>query len=157
EAPLPAQPLQKVEAQLLAVQVAVEVEQVGLDQLAAPGLESGPHADADGCRRGGVERRGAAGHAGVYAVAGTGERLVGNEVGGREAEFAPARIAAHDLPRQLERHAQQVVCIAHLAGQHQAANVAGGDDLPVDLEQPVYERLKSRVGGEQARIALGLV
>src|SRR6195256_854702 len=50
EAPLAAQPREEVQAQLAAVQVAIEVEQVGLDQLAAAGLEGGAHADADGRR-----------------------------------------------------------------------------------------------------------
>ena len=44
----------------------------------------------------------AVGEARVDAVAGAGERLVGDEVGGREAELAPALVAVHDLAAQLE-------------------------------------------------------
>ena len=53
EAPLAAQPREEVQAQLAAVEVAVEVEDVGLDQLAAAGVEGRAHADAD---RGGAGR-----------------------------------------------------------------------------------------------------
>src|SRR2546427_1522761 len=48
EATLAAQSREEVQAQLAAVQVALEVEQVGLDQLPAAGLEGGAHADAHG-------------------------------------------------------------------------------------------------------------
>src|SRR3712207_8786803 len=40
--------LEEVEPQLAAVEVALEVEQVGLDEQPAAGLERGPHADVDG-------------------------------------------------------------------------------------------------------------
>ena len=87
----------KSQAQLAAVEVAVEVEDVGLDQLAAAGLEGRAHADADG-RRASTRRA----EARVDAVPGAHERLVGDEVGGREAELAPALVAVHDLAAQLE-------------------------------------------------------
>src|SRR5918911_5459928 len=50
EALFAAQPLEELEAQRLAVEVAVEVEQVGLDELAPAGDEHGPHADVRGRR-----------------------------------------------------------------------------------------------------------
>src|SRR5512132_452830 len=55
EAPLAAQPLEEVEPQVLAVQIGLDVDDVGLDQHPAPGVESRPHADVDRRRvRGGV-------------------------------------------------------------------------------------------------------
>src|SRR6202020_3291463 len=48
EAPLPAQALQELQSQRLVVEVALEVEDVGLYQLSPAGLECGSHADADG-------------------------------------------------------------------------------------------------------------
>ena len=46
---------------------------------------------------------------------------------------------------------------ADLAGEHEAADVARGDDLAVDLEQRVHDRGEALVGGEQPRVALRLV
>src|SRR6185437_11376332 len=77
EAALAAQPLDELERQRLAVEVAVEVEDVGLDQLAATGVERGPHTDRDGARA-------TVGETGVDAVAGVGQRLLRHEVGRRE-------------------------------------------------------------------------
>ena len=99
-----------------AVEIAVEVQQVGLDQLAAAGLERRAHADADGGRR---SARPSA-QARVDAVAGAHERLVGDQVGGREAQLAPALVAVHDLAAQLERRAEQAVGLIDLAGEHAA-------------------------------------
>src|SRR5205823_10607837 len=86
EAPLASQAPYELHAQLAAVQVAVEVEDEDLDQLAASGVEGRPHADAD---RGGQ----AVGEARVHAMPGTGERLIGHEVGRREAKLTPAAVA----------------------------------------------------------------
>src|SRR5437764_15286096 len=47
EQPLAAQALDEVDAKLRAIQVPFEVDQVGLDQHAAPGLELRAHADVD--------------------------------------------------------------------------------------------------------------
>src|SRR5919108_3120771 len=50
EALLAAQPLEELQAQRLVVEVAVEVEQERLDELAAAGDEHGPHAHVRGRR-----------------------------------------------------------------------------------------------------------
>ena len=105
EAPLAAQALEELEAQRAAVQVAVEVEQVGLDQLAPAGLEGRAHADAH-------RRRAAVCEAGVHAVAGACERLLGDQVGGRKAQLAPALVAVHHLAAELEGRPEQPVGLA---------------------------------------------
>ncbi len=71
--------------------------------------------------------------------------------------FAPAFVSVHDFAAQLEARPQQPVGLGDLAGEHQAADVAGGDDLAVDLEQRVHDGRKARVGGQQPRVALCLV
>ncbi len=79
EAALAPQALQKVQTQLLPVQLAVEVEDVCLDQLTSAGLKCWAHADAHRGRAwagggvGGLIRK-----ARIDAVAGTRERLIGN-------------------------------------------------------------------------------
>src|SRR5438128_4815137 len=143
EAPLAAQSRKEVQAQLAAVQVALEVEQVGLDQLAAAGLEGGTDADAHG-------RRPPAGQTRVHAVPGTCVGLLGNQVGGGKAERAPAVVAPRHLAAEPKRRPQQAACLGHVPSQQQATDVAGGDDLAVDLEQRVHERGEALVGSEQA-------
>ena len=49
----------------------------------------------------------------VDAVAGARERLVGDQVGGRKAQLAPALVAVGDLAAQLERRAEQPVGLGH--------------------------------------------
>src|ERR671933_1372436 len=87
EAPLAAEALEEVQAQLATVEVALEVEQVGLHEEPAPGLERGAHADVDGRQAADVAHLGAAG---VDAVAGDDERGVRDEVRGGIAQRAPA-------------------------------------------------------------------
>ena len=94
------------------------------------------------------------GQAGVDAVPGTHQRLLGNQVRGREAELATALVAVDHLAAQLEGRAEEVRGLIDLAGQHQAAYVAGGDDLAVDLEQRVHDRLEAPVGCQELGIAL---
>src|ERR1700740_246199 len=128
EAALAAKALHELEAQIRAGEVAVEVQQEGLDQFAAAGLKSGPHADAD---RG----RAVVGQARIHAVARARVRLVGDQVGGREAERAAALVAALDLAAELKARAEKAVRLRHVAGQPQAADVARGHDLARDLRQ----------------------
>src|SRR5436190_7030623 len=111
KAPLAAQALDEVKPQLAPVEVALEVQQIGLDQLAAARLEGGAHADADG-------RRTAVGEAGIDAVARAGQGLVGDQVGGRKAQLTATFVAAHDLAAELEGRPQQAVGGGHVAGQH---------------------------------------
>ena len=113
----------------LAVEVDVAVEQVGLDQHRPARAEGRAHADAD-------RRAGAVGARGVDAVAGADELLVGDEVGGREAERA-ARAGRRARPRRAAGTARRASARRwlHLAGQHERADVAGGDDLAVDLDE----------------------
>src|ERR1019366_9311685 len=150
EAALAAQAREELEAQIAPVEVAVEVEDVGLDQLTAAGLEGRTHADADSCRA-------PVGQAGVDAVPGAHERLVRHEVGRGEAQLAAASVSADDLPPHLEGAAEQPVRLGHLAGEDEAANVAGGDDLAVDLEQRMHDGSEARVGRQQPRVTLSLV
>src|SRR3954452_11114700 len=90
EAPLAAQALDELDGELLAVEIALPVDEVGLDQLVAAGLELGPHADVDG-------RRHPVGPCRVHPVAGNHVALRRHEVGGREAQLAPALVAVDDL------------------------------------------------------------
>src|SRR4051812_10582716 len=130
EAPLAAQAGQEREPDLAVVEVALEVEQVGLDEHPAPGDEGGADADR---RRGGppaplpVLLEGRA--AGVDAVAGVDERVVGNEVRGRVAELAPALVAVDDRAAELEGRAEEAVGLLQVARDDQAADVRRGDDL----------------------------
>src|SRR5438105_11599527 len=113
KAPLATQSRKEVQAQLAAVQVALEVEQVGLDQLAAAGLEGGTDADAHG-------RRPPVGQTRVHAVAGTCVRLLGNQVGGGKAEPALAFVPPRHLAAEPKRRPQQTACLGHVPGQQQA-------------------------------------
>ena len=90
-------------------------------------------------------------------MAGAYERVLGDQVGGREAQLAPALIAVHDLTAQLEGRAEEVRGLIDLAGRHQAADVAGGDDLAVHLQQRLHDGLEALVGRQQARVALRAV
>ncbi len=150
EAPLAAQALDELEAQALPVEIAVEVEQICLDQLAAPRFEGRAYADRDG-------RSAAVGKARVDAVTRTHVVLLRDQVRRRKAELAPALVAVHDLAAQLEGAAEQPVRLAQLAGEHKAADMARGDDLAVDLEQGVHGRREALVGLQQPRVALRLV
>ncbi len=93
----------------------------------------------------------------VHAVPRTGKILLGYEIRGGKPELAATLVAVGDLAAYLERGAEEVRRLSDLAGEQEAANVAGGDDLTVDLEQRVHDRGEANVGGEQPRIALGLV
>ena len=93
EAALAAQALEEIQAQLAAVDVAVEVEQERLDEQAAAGDEGRAHADIDG---GDVRLAVDFGAAGVDPVVGDDQARVGHEVGGREAERAAALVAVGD-------------------------------------------------------------
>ena len=144
EALLAAHPLQEGDAQRLAVEVALEVDQVRLDQQAAAGLEGGPHPHV---HRGGVAVR----PGGVDAVAGSHEPVVGHEVGRGHAELAPAPVAAHDLALEQERAAEELGGLRHLAGGHEAADVAGGDRLAGHLHERHHAGLELRAAPAAAR------
>src|SRR3954463_10108710 len=129
EALLTAQPLEELEAQRLAVEVAVEVEQERLDELAPARDEHGPYADVrrrrvDAPRR---DRRAAR----VHAVPRRHVPVLRQEVRRREAELAPALVAVHDLAGDRERRAEQLVGVLDSAAEHEPADVARRDDLPV--------------------------
>src|SRR3954467_9941269 len=153
EAPLAAQPGEEGDPQLALVEVALEVEQESLDEHAAAGDEGRPHADAG-------RRRPPApltvllegGAAGVDAVAGVDERVVGDEVGGRVAELAAALVAMDDASPQLERRAQEAVGLLELAGDHQPADVRGGDDLAVHLDERYDARLEGGLAAPGVRV-----
>ena len=90
-------------------------------------------------------------------MARAGEGLVGDQVGGRKAQLTAAFVAAHDRAAELEGRPQQAVGGGHVARQHEAADVARGDDLAVDLQQRMDVCGEALVGGEHARVALCLV
>src|SRR4051812_40610688 len=141
EAPLAAQPLEELDRELFAVQIAVPVDQVGLDELMAAGLELRAHAD--------VDRRGnAVGPRGVDTVARDDEALRRDEVRRREAELAAALVAVHHLAGHGERRAQQLAGVLDGPTEHQAADVARRDDLAVDLEQRLDVDLETAVGAQ---------
>src|SRR3954470_9564722 len=152
---LSAQPLEELEAQRLAVDVGVEVEQERLDELAPPGHEHRPHPDVRGrrVRAAGGDRRAAR----VHAVAGRDEPVGGQQVRRGEAELAPALVAVDDLARDRERRAEQLVGVLDGAAEDEPADVARGDDLAVDLEQRHDAGLEPPVGGEAVGVALGAV
>ena len=95
--------------------------------------------------------------AGVDPVSGAHERLLGYEVCGREAELAPALIAVCDNAGELKARAEQAVGLPHLPGQHEATDVARGDDLAIDLQQRMHDGVKALIGKQQAGIALRLM
>src|SRR4051794_9036410 len=109
---LAAQALDEGDAQSVAVEVLFAVDQVGLDQDAAAALEGRADTDVDG---GGD----AVGESGVDAVAGDDEAVVGDDVGGREAELASALIARDDFALDHERGAEAATGSVHLAGGDQ--------------------------------------
>ncbi len=90
-------------------------------------------------------------------MAGAHERLLGHEVGGREAQLATALVAVGNDAGELEARTEQTVGLRDLPGQHETANVAGGDDLAIDLQQRVHDGREALIGEQQAGIALSLV
>ena len=104
ERALPAQALEELELELRAVEVAAEVEQVGLDR-ARRGRSRTSGARRCSPRRGSCRSA----QARVDAVAGRDEARVGDEVRGRVAERAPALVAVHDLAGR-SRTARRAAC-----------------------------------------------
>ena len=145
EAPLAAEALEELQPQLLAVEVAVEVEQERLDE------QRRGRSRTSGARRSrpppSTPRRRHARAAGVDAVVGDDERRVGDEVRGREAERAPALVAVGDRSRA-SRTARRAAAppSATVAGGDQAADVRRGDDLAVDLDQLRRRASRTRPG-----------
>src|SRR3954447_10091376 len=155
EALLPPQALEELHPQRRAVEVAVEVHEEGLDELAAAGDEHRAHADV----RGG-DVHGAVGGpraAGVDAVAGDDVAIDGDEVGRREAQRAPALVAVGDLAGDREGSAQQLVGVLDRAAEHQPADVAGRHHLAVDLEQVHDACLEAAIAAQQLLAAGRLV
>ena len=68
-------------------------------------------------------------------------------------ERAAALIALDDLAAELERRAEEPGGGLDLAGQHESADVARGDDLAVDLDQRHDPRLEPPVRGQHLGIA----
>src|SRR3954469_16294828 len=100
EAALPAQALAEVHAQRRVVEVALEVQDVGLDQLVAPGLELRADPDVD-------RRRAPVDQAGVDPVPRRDVAGGRQEVGGGEAEVAAAGVAVGHRAGHHERGPQQ--------------------------------------------------
>src|SRR6476469_775483 len=112
---LAAQPLDEGDAQGLAVEILAVVDQVGLAQDPAAALESRPDADVD-------SGRDAVGEGGVDPVAGDREAVVGDQVGGREAELAAPLVALDDGTLDHERGAEAVSGPDHVAGGDEGAD-----------------------------------
>ena len=89
--------------------------------------------------------------------------MAGNDIAvhrhqvGRRSPAAPALVAVGDLAGEGEGGAEQLVGVLHRAAEHEAADVAGGHDLAVHLEQVDHTRLESAVGAQQLVVAGGLV
>jgi hypothetical protein len=115
ESLLAAQPRDELNGQPLAVQVALEVEHVGLDQRVQGGTERRPHADVHSCQV-------LTDAAGVNPVSRTREFRVGNQVGGREAELTAALVAGYDLAADPEARSQQSRCRVDLTIGQQVAD-----------------------------------
>jgi hypothetical protein len=69
-----------------------------------------------------------------------------------EAELASPAVAGHYLSPELERRTEISRRELHLAGQDQAADVARGDDLPVDLDEVHNPGLEPWVGAQHLRV-----
>src|SRR5581483_3404493 len=95
KAPLAAKAGDERDAQALAVEVAVEVEQVGLDEEPAAGLEGRAHADVHGGRL-------AVGEGRVHPVPRADEVVRRDDVGRREAQAAAAAVARDHLALEQE-------------------------------------------------------
>src|SRR5947208_993871 len=150
EPALAAQALVELDRQPAAVEIALEVDQEGLDELAAPGLELRPHANVD-------RRRATVGAARVDAVARDDVAVGRDEVRRGKAERAPALVPGDDRLGDLERRAEQLVGVLDRAAEDEAADVAGRDDLAVDLEQLDHADLEAPVGAQQVGVALRAV
>src|SRR6185312_15771698 len=149
EGELRAQSLDEGDAQRLAVEVAVEVDQEGLDQDPEVGVEGGPGADVD-------RRRMAVGEGGVDPVPRGDEALVGDEVGGRETQRSAALVAFHDFALDHVGDAEAAARVLHVAGFDLGADPRGGDDLAVDLDQLLHPGLELRVRLQHRRVAFRL-
>ena len=90
-------------------------------------------------------------------MAGDHEPGLGHEVGGREAERAPALVPVRDLAAHLERGAEEAVRDVDLARRHQPADVGRGHDLAVHLDHVDHARLERGLVGQQRGVALGAV
>ena len=102
-----------VEPQLAAVEVAVEVEQVGLDEHAAAGHEGRAHADVDAPAASATRRPPRRRAAGVDAVARADERVrSGTRLAVGKPSSRPRSSPCCDLAAELERRAEEAVAPA---------------------------------------------
>src|SRR5436305_10587271 len=148
EPALAAQAREEVDAQDLPVEVDLAVEQEGFHEHRPPGPEGRADPDVDG---GAV----AVSAGGIDAVAGADQRLVGHDVGRREAERAPAAVTRDDLAADLKRRAEKARGELDLAGADQPADVARGDDLALDLDERHDAGLEARVRLRHLRVPGG--
>src|SRR4051794_12492995 len=148
ESALAAEPCLERHAQCLAVEVALEVDQVCLDQETASRLELRTDADVD---RG----RAAVGPGGIDPVTGVHEALVRDQVRGREAQVAPALVAVDDFALDDERPAEHAACLLDVAGCDQRADLRGRHGLAVDLDQRRHTRLELATPAQHLDVALG--
>ena len=131
----------KVEPQRPAVEVVVAVEQVSLDEHAAARAERRAHADAD-------RRAGAVGARGVDAEPGQTSCSSGTMLAVGNPSVRPRWSPCTTSPRSWNGAPRKRAAVLDLAGEHQRADVARGDDLAVDLDQRHDPGLEARVGGQ---------
>ena len=89
-------------------------------------------------------------------MAGVDVLLVGDEVGGREAERAAAPVALDHRPLEQEGRAEAAHRALDVAGGDQRADPGRGDGLAVDLDQRHDARSRTRRGAEHLGVALRL-
>ncbi len=82
------------------------------------------------------------GPAGVHAVARSHQAVVGHDVRGGHPQLAAALVAVHHLALEQERAAEEPRGVAHLAGRHQAADLAGGHGLAANVNERHHPRLE---------------
>src|SRR4051812_40552211 len=128
ETPLAAQALYEGDPERLAVEIAVEVDQVRLDQQAAASLELRPDAHVHrGATSVGPRR--------VDAMARVHEALVGYQVRRGKSQLAPALVAVCHLALDDERAAEHARGLLDVPRGHERADLRRGDRLAVDLDQ----------------------
>ena len=119
ESLLTAEPVREADASRLAVEVAVEIEDIGLDQRQARlRVEGG--APTDGDRRESRHAVGGREHSRVHAIGGQADVLGNAHVRGRETEQAAARVAVLDRPAHFVRTPEH---------RGRAGDVARGEQL----------------------------
>src|SRR6266511_2640136 len=134
------------EPQRLAVEIALEVEQIGLYEQFPGLLERRAHADAD--RRIVSPRL-----PGVDPGRGDERHRLGNDVRGRHAQVTSAGIALDDRALELERSTEELARGRHVALLDQPPDPARRDGLAPQFEQWYDSGVEGGARAQQLRIA----